>query len=523
MRSDFVKNSRFCRKNSAGYAGTDLSGRIPGAPLLSCCCILLYMPDTGERAAEESAVSAYEGNCSVTGFPYFIQMQPPENGGGELQSGLSGMGDNFCRNVKKFASDSSGIAFQRNNRGKNVFFKAFKEKKCGKHHVIKGGVRSKSPERHLFKSEIFQRPEYEFCRAASVIQSDNFRRIREPAQLFRQICRSSAGRDICHKQRIRSVKGKHHLPVLIQRLAENDPAEYFPYAVFETELGEPPCLLFLIQFGKIFFRQRFQDISDSFRNTGAENVKYSELFKRCEIFLTEEAAVAGQYDNSVFSVFPADEICNLCDDLYYGLSVIAAAPAAPENGINDKPPPCYPKRLKSFRIFICRTDALTIFGLVIVHNHCVNVQKYDGRILHAEPPYEKLVQNLSEKPAFAYAEKTEKTLHRMRRCHFVRRLLYSAGIAGIFCKLVKPCEMPACAVKEPAENLLKKVFDRQAFLTFPKVAEMSGEKGKYPDIVKVPDKKCETSPSGKVIVSFFYFADVCFHFVPFMRNIKFCI
>ncbi len=112
--------------------------------------------------------------------------------------------------------------------------------------------------------------------------------------------------------------------------------------------------------------------------------------------MIEKTAVHSEDNDDIFIVVTTNQFDQIGHHIDDCMAVIAVLFAAPKNRIDNLPIPDYLQRLKTQNLLIGRLNSVPLFRLIVVHNHRVNRQIDDCRLLNFQSPNEQTLQNLPE-------------------------------------------------------------------------------------------------------------------------------
>jgi hypothetical protein len=179
--------------------------------------------------------------------------------------------------------------------------------------------------------------------------------------------------DISDNYIIRSSKIKQHLLPFIHEMGVDCPKKTFPASTPETEFQKVPLLIPIIIPIPHIICGSDDLFLDSFIHLPAGNECNVQGVKGRKVFLVKKATVATQNNCNILPVFCSDEFYKIGHHIDDRISMVAVFTATTEDCIHDFAVPYNMQGLKTLVLFVGRLHAVTLFSIVVVHNHGINI------------------------------------------------------------------------------------------------------------------------------------------------------
>lgn len=174
--------------------------------------------------------------------------------------------------------------------------------------------------------------------------------------------------------------------------------------------------------------------------------------------------------------------------------------AATEDGVDDVTAPSHLERLEAQDLLIGGFDAMALRGLVVFHDHGVDVQLNDTRCGDREPPVEKLLKQPWKKIDSLRGKGLVEPLDGVRGGHVLRGGFDDGGVARVLGQGVEVRQMATGAVEKKIEHLLEQLINGRAFWVLAHGAEEAVKMRKKIDAAQGANEGVEPGPAGQAIV-----------------------
>ena len=169
----------------------------------------------------------------------------------------------------------------------------------------------------------------------------------------------------------------------------------------------------------------------------------------------KEPGVETNNDQDIGIVFSPDQGHQIQHHLQGGVVGVAMLFATAQDGVDNQPVPDQMQGLEAFEFFVGGRDALSLFGLVIIHGHAVAGHLNDRWFFTLESPDEQPLEHTTEDEGAADCKRLEETFSLICGGHLIPVGGHGGGIAIIILEFIKATHVEAAAVKEEAKNLLE--------------------------------------------------------------------
>jgi hypothetical protein len=200
------------------------------------------------------------------------------------------------------------------------------------------------------------------------------------------------------------------------------------------------------------------------------------------------------------------------DHLLHGIAMVGVFVTTPKNGIYNQPAPIHLQWLKALFLFVGRFNPVAAFGIIIVHHHGINTQLDQLGLLYLQTPNKQGLQQTTKQKYPSPGKGVEKPLYPMRRSHIGHVGLNTAGIAGVFGKLIKISQMPTGTISHKTQNLLEEFKNRDAFFTFSDRTEKPVKQWKNLNLVQIRNEQGQTRSASQTLAGGLNGADFQFLF-----------
>src|SRR6056297_206527 len=370
------------------------------------------------------------------------------------------------------------------------------------HRIVPGRIGIESFKWQLLMAEVFQSPVCQFIAAAFVIATHNAicLQIMRCSRIFEKCINVLALADIGDNERVRTASGQIQLISAIDQTAINRPSVTVPIAAFAAKFNILPIILLP---GTIAGPRLAGGVLgkgyDILIQFAAADITNLQLFTCVEDFLIEKAAVHADNNRNIRAILFSDFGDNMLDHFLNRIAMVGVFITTAKDRIDDQSPPVHLQGLKSLFFLVGRFDAMTAFGIIIVHYHGINAQVDYFGLLDPQAPDKKALQQAAKKKSSYSGKRVEKTFDPMRGGHVFYVGFNAAGISSVHGQLIKITQVPTGAVSHKTQHLLEKFKNINPFFIFAKRTEQLVNQRKKLNLVQIGHKQGQSGSAGQTI------------------------
>src|SRR5512139_403178 len=156
-------------------------------------------------------------------------------------------------------------------------------------------------------------------------------------------------------------------------------------------------------------------------------------------------------------------------------------------------------RLEPFDLLVGGLDPVALCCLTVVHDHGIQAKNHNGRTLFLQPPQKQPLQEAAKQENPRPPEAPEKPLHRMGGEHQPGFALNGPRVSFILLEGIEEDQVPACAVHEETQQLLKDLTDRLPFAVLAERAKQALKMGIQGYGPKVADKQSQAAAARQAV------------------------
>jgi hypothetical protein len=173
--------------------------------------------------------------------------------------------------------------------------------------------------------------------------------------------------------------------------------------------------------------------------------------------------------------------------------------SATEYGVDDVSAPGHLKRLEALDLFVGRLDSMSLGGLVVVHDHGVDVQFDDFGAGYCEPPEKKLQKQAPKKVSPMWGKSPVESFDGVRGDQALQVGFDCGGIAGVLGQDIEMSQVAAGTVEEEAEHLLEKLLNGRALGMLAHGTEKTVDVWEEVNTAQVADEEVEPGAARQAI------------------------
>lgn len=390
------------------------------------------------------------------------------------------------------------------------------------HHIVPCCIGRESFEGQFLMTEVLQGAVCKLIAAAFMITGDNALglNVMFGTSTFEEVIDFLSLPDVRDDHCIRAASGQIELTAVVHQPGIKRSPEFFPVASFASEFNVFPYIFFArcVKAAPPCVVDRFCHVGNVLIQFAAADVAYAKLFAELENFLVKKPAIHSDNDRYIRTILFPDSGYDMPDHLLHGIAMVGVLVAASKDGIDKQAPPIHLQRLESLHSLVGRLDALTAFGIVVVHDHGIDPKFDQGRIYEPQSPYEQFLEHLSEQEYPYPGKGFEKPFDAMGGSHLPEFGFDASGIPRILGKSIKTGQMSAGAVCHETNHLLHEFKYGKTFPALSDRTEELLEKSEDLNVVQVSYEQSQTGPAGEPVAGLLDASNFRFLFAVIFAN-----
>jgi len=404
------------------------------------------------------------------------------------------------------------------NISADVFLEGFVKVEGQDHAMKKGSIGPKLGEGQLFAAKVLEGPEGQLACSPFMVTPDETLRTQEPLQI-------GPAKLFVHGISLPYVgidhltgpgKGQENLAGFAHGPGKYGPAELVPVLAPIPEFEVFPDLIAVhVSRTEVFLPAPARDgghgLGNILNELAPAYIADLQLLEHLENLLVHESGIHMDHYGHILVIAGADAFDHSADHTLHALAGVAVFFSGAQHRIHQQAIPGQLQGVEAFALFIGGLDSFSLFGLIVVHDHGIQIQDDGLRLGDGETPNEYGQIDIPEAPDQGPGEGLKEPLDCMGGDQVCRVGLDDPGIGLILFQLIEIGQMPACTVYEKSKDLLENFVNRSPFLVFAQLREpRKQDQIKDPDLIQISNKQAQSASTGDCFVSSFYATDFAF-------------